>query len=105
MNYKELIIQQVSQHFAKAHLSKVRLEYDIKQNTCKGVGLTLNKKEVPIKLSKSEISLVQSMLIRKVKKLVQIDFKTLILSLDVEKREVNTYIKLLDDSLEKIELL
>lgn len=105
MNYQELILTQITQHFAKAHLTRVRFDYDMINNTCNGVGLTLNKKEVPIELDKTEISMIQNLLIKKVKKLIDYNFIKFVISLDVENKSFSTYVLTPNQEFKKVEIL
>jgi hypothetical protein len=104
MNYKELIIKEVASHFAKAHLKRVRLIYNLLENSCNVYGLTLNNKEQPVKLDTNEITMIQKLLITKAKKIIGTNFTELILSLNVENRTVNTYI-MKNGEYQQIELL
>jgi hypothetical protein len=107
MNYKDLIIDQVSEHFKKAKLLSVLFTYDLKNNSCNVKGLDLKKHEQIIQLSKKETTIIQSLIINKAKKIIKDDFIKLVINLDVEQKEFKTYIILNDlhQTLKKVELL
>ena len=104
MNYKELILSQVENHFRKAELKSLKLEYFVETELIQLKGLKLNGREIEIKLTLTENLTIRKMLINKITKLIGEDYKSFICVLDLGEKTINTYKRLRDDRLIKVNL-